>query len=125
MKRIHIIDNSAFNRKQVVDTLLNALFTCKDAQLVEFDNVEVARHNQYSQNPDVVFVNASFPESFSYIQEMSKSSKVVAMINHAQISLALEAKRMGADEVVFMPSDPFRMRQVINQVLGEEVNQQK
>lgn len=117
MRTIFIVDNSEFNRKQVAD----AFFDRNDVKLMAFNDMDTARYARYSakKDPDVVFVNTSFPESFSYIQEMAQSAKVVALINFGQLSLAVEAKKMGADEVVFMPADPFQMRQVVNRVLNK------
>ena len=119
MGKIMIVDDAAFMRMLIKDTLAKNGYT----DIVEASDGQKACDTYAAEFPDLVFMDITMPnktgiEALAEIMKMNKDAKVVMCSAMGQEAMVVEAIKLGALDFIVKPFKPDRILQTVKKVLG-------
>jgi two-component system chemotaxis response regulator CheY len=118
-KKILLVDDAAFMRKVIKDTLSKNGYT----ELYEaVDGADaVAKFEEI--NPDLVIMDITMPnmdglEALKAIREKNSNASVVMCSAMGQESMVMDAVRSGAKDFIVKPFKPDRILKTVTSVIG-------
>ena len=118
-KKILLVDDAAFMRKMIKDTLTKNGYTEVFEAVDGADAVE-----KYAElAPDLVFMDITMPnmdglEALKAIRAKDGSSNVVMCSALGQESMVMDAVRSGAKDFIVKPFKPDRVLKTVSTILG-------
>lgn len=118
-KKILLVDDAAFMRKMIRDTLSKSGFTDLYEAVDGADAVE-----KYSEiNPDLVIMDITMPnmdglEALKAIRAKDSNANVVMCSAMGQESMVMDAVRSGAKDFIVKPFKADRVLKTVNAILG-------
>jgi two-component system chemotaxis response regulator CheY len=119
-KKILLVDDAAFMRKVIKDTLSKNGYTELYEAVDGADAVE-----KYGEiNPDLVIMDITMPnmdglEALKAIRAKDANANVVMCSAMGQESMVMDAVRSGAKDFIVKPFKPDRILKTVTSVLGE------
>ena len=119
MARILMVDDAAFMRKVIKDTLSKAGYT--DLHEAEDGAMAVEKYNELK--PDLVLMDITMPnmdglEALKAIRAKDSSANVVMCSAMGQESMVMDAVRSGAKDFIVKPFKPDRVLKTVSTILG-------
>ena len=119
MAKILLVDDAAFMRKVIKDTLSKAGYTDLHEAVDGADAVE--KFN--SLKPDLVLMDITMPnmdglEALKAIRAKDGSANVVMCSAMGQESMVMDAVRSGAKDFIVKPFKPDRVLKTVSNILG-------
>ena len=120
-KKILLVDDAAFMRMMLKDTLTKNGYTEVFEAVDGADAVEKFKEI----GPDLVVMDITMPnmdglEALKAIRALNGSANVVMCSAMGQESMVMEAVRSGAKDFIVKPFKPDRMLKTVNSILGNE-----
>ena len=120
MARILLVDDAAFMRKVIKDTLSKAGYTDLHEAVDGADAVE--KYN--SLNPDLVLMDITMPnmdglEALKAIRAADGNANVVMCSAMGQETMVIDAIRSGAKDFIVKPFKPERVLKTVTSIVGE------
>jgi two-component system chemotaxis response regulator CheY len=118
-KKILLVDDAAFMRKVIKDTLSKNGYTELYEAVDGADAVE-----KYSEiNPDLVIMDITMPnmdglEALKAIRAKDSNASIVMCSAMGQESMVMDAVRSGAKDFIVKPFKPDRILKTVTSVLG-------
>ena len=118
-KKILLVDDAAFMRKMIKDTLTKNGYTEVFEAVDGADAVE-----KYAElAPDLVFMDITMPnmdglEALKAIRAKDGSANVVMCSAMGQESMVMDAVRSGAKDFIVKPFKPDRVLKTVSTILG-------
>lgn len=118
-KKILVVDDAAFMRMMIKDTLKKNGYT----SIVEAADGEIAIQQYKDEKPDLVIMDITMPnktgiEALKEIKAADSGAKVVMCSAMGQESMVVEAIKMGALDFIVKPFKPDRIIQTVAKILG-------
>ena len=118
-KKILLVDDAAFMRKMIKDTLSKNGYTELYEAVDGLDAVE--KFTQIA--PDLVIMDITMPnmdglEALKAIRAKDGSANVVMCSAMGQESMVMDAVRSGAKDFIVKPFKPDRVLKTVNTILG-------
>lgn len=118
-KKILIVDDAAFMRMMIKDTLTKNGYT----QIVEAADGEQAILQYEAEQPSLVIMDITMPnktgiEALKDIKKKDSSAKIVMCSAMGQESMVVEAIKLGALDFIVKPFKPDRILQTVAKILG-------
>ena len=118
-KKIMLVDDAAFMRMMIKDTLQKNGYT----EIGEAGNGEQALTVYAAEKPDLVLMDITMPvmdglESLKRLKEMDKDAKVVMCSAMGQETMVVDALKLGAKDFIVKPFKPDRIMKTVNSILG-------
>ena len=119
MAKILIVDDAAFMRKVIRDTLTKNGFTDLHEAVDGKDAVE----KYFELQPDLVLMDITMPvmdglEALRRLREMDSSARVVMCSAMGQETMVVDALKLGAKDFIVKPFKPDRIMKTVNSILG-------
>ena len=119
MAKILTVDDAAFMRKVIKDTLSKAGYT--DIYEAEDGAMAVEKYNELK--PDLVLMDITMPnmdglEALKAIRAKDGSANVVMCSAMGQESMVMDAVRSGAKDFIVKPFKPDRVLKTVTSILG-------
>ncbi len=120
-KKILLVDDAAFMRMMLKDTLTKNGYTEVFEAVDGADAVEKFKEI----GPDLVVMDITMPnmdglEALKAIRALNGSANVVMCSAMGQESMVMEAVRSGAKDFIVKPFKPDRVLKTVNSILGNE-----
>ena len=120
MAKILLVDDAAFMRKVIKDTLSKAGYTDLHEAVDGADAVE--KYN--SLKPDLVLMDITMPnmdglEALKAIRAADGSANVVMCSAMGQETMVIDAIRSGAKDFIVKPFKPERVLKTVTSIVGE------
>ena len=120
-KKILLVDDAAFMRMMLKDTLTKNGYTEVFEAVDGADAVEKFKEI----GPDLVVMDITMPnmdglEALKAIRALNGSANVVMCSAMGQESMVMEAVRFGAKDFIVKPFKPDRVLKTVNSILGNE-----
>jgi len=118
-KKIMLVDDAAFMRKMLTDTLSKNGYTDIMEAVDGADAVE-----KYSENqPDLVIMDITMPnmdglEALKAIRAKDGNANIVMCSAMGQEAMVLDAIRSGAKDFIVKPFKPDRVLKTVSSILG-------
>ena len=118
-KKILLVDDAAFMRKMIKDTLTKNGYAEVFEAVDDADAVE-----KYAElAPDLVFMDITMPnmdglEALKAIRAKDGSANVVMCSAMGQESMVMDAVRSGAKDFIVKPFKPDRVLKTVSTILG-------
>jgi two-component system chemotaxis response regulator CheY len=118
-KKILLVDDAAFMRMLIRDTLTKNGFT----NIIEAADGEIACSMYESEQPDLVVMDITMPnktgiEALSEIKGKNPAAKVIMCSAMGQEAMVVEAIKLGALDFIVKPFKPDRILQTVTKILG-------
>ena len=118
-KKIMLVDDAAFMRMMIKDTLQKNGYT----EIVEAGNGEQALATYAAEKPDLVLMDITMPvmdclEALRRLREMDSSARVVMCSAMGQETMVVDALKLGAKDFIVKPFKPDRIMKTVNSILG-------
>ena len=118
-KKIMLVDDAAFMRMMIKDTLQKNGYT----EIVEAGNGEQALATYEAEKPDLVLMDITMPvmdglEALRHLREMDSNAKVVMCSAMGQETMVVDALKLGARDFIVKPFKPDRIMKTVNSILG-------
>ncbi|NYB72604.1 MULTISPECIES: response regulator [Sedimentibacter] len=118
-KKIMIVDDAAFMRMMIKDTLLKNGYE----NIIEAADGEIAVQSYKTEKPDLTLMDITMPnknglEALKEIKEMDPSAKIVMCSAMGQESMVVEAIRSGAKDFIVKPFKAERVLKTVQGILG-------
>lgn len=118
-KKIMIVDDAAFMRMMIKDTLLKNGYE----NIIEAADGEIAVQSYKAEKPDLTLMDITMPnknglEALKEIKEMDPSAKIVMCSAMGQESMVVEAIRSGAKDFIVKPFKAERVLKTVQGILG-------
>ena len=119
-KKILTVDDAAFMRKMVKDTLTKAGYTDVYEAVDGADAVE--KYGELA--PDLVIMDITMPnmdglEALKAIRAKDPNANIVMCSAMGQESMVMDAVRSGAKDFIVKPFKPDRVLKTVTSILGE------
>lgn len=119
MGKIMIVDDAAFMRMLIKDTLTKNGYT----DIIEAADGQLACDTYKAELPDLVFMDITMPnktgiDALAEIKKMNPSANVVMCSAMGQEAMVVDAIKLGAIDFIVKPFKPDRLLQVVRKVLG-------
>ena len=119
MGKIMIVDDAAFMRMLIKDTLTKNGYT----DVIEAADGKMACDTYATEFPDLVFMDITMPnktgiEALADIMKMNKDAKVVMCSAMGQEAMVMNAIKLGAIDFIVKPFKADRLLQVVKKTLG-------
>ena len=120
MAKILLVDDAAFMRKVIKDTLSKAGYTDLHEAVDGADAVE--KYN--SLKPDLVLMDITMPnmdglEALKAIRAADGNANVVMCSAMGQETMVIDAIRSGAKDFIVKPFKPERVLKTVTSIVGE------
>lgn len=118
-KKILLVDDAAFMRMLIKDTLTKNGYT----NIIEAADGEIACNVYGSEKPDLVIMDITMPnktgiEALADIKKSDPGAKVVMCSAMGQEAMVVEAIKLGALDFIVKPFKPDRILQTVSKILG-------
>lgn len=118
-KKIMLVDDAAFMRMMIKDTLQKNGYT----EIIEAGNGEQAVNTYVTEKPDLILMDITMPvmdglEALRKLKEMDSSVKVVMCSAMGQETMVVDALKLGAKDFIVKPFKPDRIMKTVNSILG-------
>ena len=118
-KKILLVDDAAFMRMMIKDTLTKNGYTEVD----EAADGEIAVQKYIEIKPDLVFMDITMPnktglEALKDIKMIDPAATVVMCSAMGQESMVIEAIKLGAKDFIVKPFKPDRILSTVQKILG-------
>lgn len=118
-KKILIVDDAAFMRMMIKDTLKKNGYE----NLLEASDGEQAVQAYKAEKPDLVIMDITMPnknglEALKEIKDMDPNAKIVMCSAMGQESMVVEAIRSGAKDFIVKPFKADRVLKTVQGILG-------
>ena len=118
-KKILLVDDAAFMRKMIKDTLSKNGYT----ELFEAEDGADAVEKYSEIHPDLVIMDITMPnmdglEALKAIRGKDGDANVVMCSAMGQESMVMDAVRSGAKDFIVKPVKPERVLKTVNSILG-------
>ena len=119
MAKIMLVDDAAFMRMMLKNTLTQAGYT----DLVEAEDGAKAVEVYSAEKPDLVFMDITMPnkdglETLKEIKGMDPGATIVMCSAMGQEAMVVEAIQLGALDFIVKPFKPDRILQTVTKILG-------
>ncbi len=119
MSKILVVDDAAFMRMMIKDTLSKLGYD--DVQEAADGAIAVEKFQQV--NPDLVMLDVTMPNldgigALKAIKQLKPDAKVVMCSAMGQESMVVEAIKLGALDFIVKPFTPDRIEKTMKAVLG-------
>lgn len=120
MSKILIVDDAAFMRMMIKDSLKKGGYT----DFIEAENGEVALAEYKENRPDLVLLDITMPvmdgiQALQAIKGYEPQSKVIMCSAMGQEGMVVEAIKNGALDFIVKPFKADRLIQTVNSALGK------
>ena len=120
MARILMVDDAAFMRKVIKDTLSKAAYT--DLHEAEDGAMAVEKYNELK--PDLVLMDITMPnmdglEALKAIRGADSNANVVMCSAMGQETMVIDAIRSGAKDFIVKPFKPERVLKTVTSIVGD------
>ena len=118
-KKILLVDDAAFMRKMIKDTLSKNGYTDLHEAVDGAD--AVVKYDELK--PDLVIMDITMPnmdglEALKVIRAKDKNANVVMCSAMGQESMVMDAVRSGSKDFIVKPFKPDRVLKTVNSILG-------
>lgn len=118
-KKIMLVDDAAFMRMMIKDTLSKNGFT----DIVEANNGQVAVTTYSAEKPDLVIMDITMPvmdglEALRQIKQMDPGANIIMCSAMGQEAMVVDALKQGAKDFIVKPFKPDRIMKTVNSILG-------
>jgi len=118
-KKIMLVDDAAFMRMLIKDTLTKAGYT----NIIEAADGEIACNTFESEKPDLTIMDITMPnktgiEALGDIKKKHADAKVVMCSAMGQEAMVVEAIKLGALDFIVKPFKADRILQTVQKILG-------
>ncbi|RPF48400.1 two-component system chemotaxis response regulator CheY [Hydrogenoanaerobacterium saccharovorans] len=118
-KKIMIVDDAAFMRMMIKDTLSKNGFD----SFAEAADGQIAVEIYERENPDLIIMDITMPnmngiQALQAIKAINNDAKVIMCSAMGQESMVVEAIRLGALDFIVKPFKADRILQTVNKVLA-------
>lgn len=118
-KKILLVDDAAFMRMLIRDTLTKAGYT----QILEASDGAIAVQTYEAEKPDLVIMDITMPnmtgiEALKEIKAKNPGAKVIMCSAMGQEAMVVEAIRLGALDFIVKPFKADRILQTVQKILG-------
>ena len=119
MAKILLVDDAAFMRMMLKNTLTQAGYT----DLIEAEDGVKAVEAYTAEKPDLVFMDITMPnkdglETLKEIKAMDPGATIVMCSAMGQETMVVEAIQLGALDFIVKPFKPDRILQTVTKILG-------
>ena len=119
MAKILTVDDAAFMRKVIKDTLSKAGYT----EIFEAEDGAMAVEKYNEIKPDLVLMDITMPnmdglEALKAIRAKDSGANVVMCSAMGQESMVMDAVRSGAKDFIVKPFKPDRVLKTVSTILG-------
>ena len=119
MAKILTVDDAAFMRKVIKDTLSKAGYT----EVFEAEDGAMAVEKYNEIKPDLVLMDITMPnmdglEALKAIRAKDSGANVVMCSAMGQESMVMDAVRSGAKDFIVKPFKPDRVLKTVSTILG-------
>ena len=119
MAKILIVDDAAFMRMMIKDVITKNGFEVAGEAVNGMDAVD--KYNELK--PDLVLMDITMPEmdgiqALKKIKEGDSNAKVIMCSAMGQQAMVIEAIQSGAKDFIVKPSQPERILEAVQKVLG-------
>ena len=119
MAKILTVDDAAFMRKVIKDTLSKAGYT----EIFEAEDGAMAVEKYNELKPDLVLMDITMPnmdglEALKAIRGSDPNANVVMCSAMGQESMVMDAVRSGAKDFIVKPFKPDRVLKTVSTILG-------
>ncbi len=118
-KKIMLVDDAAFMRMTIKNTLTKAGYT----ELIEASDGQQAVETYEREHPDLVIMDITMPnmdgiQALEAIKSKDSSAKIVMCSAMGQEAMVVQAIQLGALDFIVKPFKPDRVLQTVTKVLG-------
>ncbi len=118
-KKILVVDDAAFMRMMIKDTLTKGGYT----EIVEAEDGAVACAKFDAESPDLVIMDITMPnmtglEALKAIKEKAPGAKIIMCSAMGQEAMVVDAIRLGAVDFIVKPFKADRIVQAVSKVIG-------
>jgi two-component system chemotaxis response regulator CheY len=118
-KKIMLVDDAAFMRMMIKDTLQKNGFT----EILEAANGQLAVATYQAEHPDLVIMDITMPvmdglQALKEIKSFDSSATVVMCSAMGQETMVVDALKQGAKDFIVKPFKPDRIMKTVNSILG-------
>lgn len=119
MSKIMVVDDAAFMRMMIKDTLKKNGYE----DLIEAADGAIAVDTYKTESPDLVIMDITMPnkdglQALKEIKEYDANAKIVMCSAMGQESMVVEAIKLGAKDFIVKPFKPDRIIKTVTTVLG-------
>ncbi len=119
MAKILVVDDAAFMRMMIKDTLTKNGYT----EILEAQDGALAVETFKAESPDLVIMDITMPnmdgiQALGEMKKINPSSKIVMCSAMGQETMVVEAIKLGALDFIVKPFKPERIIQTVQKVLG-------
>ncbi len=119
MAKIMLVDDAAFMRMMLKNTLTQAGYT----DLVEAEDGAKAVELYPAENPDLVFMDITMPnkdglETLKEIKAMDPKATIVMCSAMGQETMVMDSIKSGAKDFIVKPFKPERILSTVKKILG-------
>ena len=119
MAKILTVDDAAFMRNVIKDTLTKAGYT----EIFEAEDGAMAVEKYNELKPDLVLMDITMPnmdglEALKAIRASDANANVVMCSAMGQETMVIDAIRSGAKDFIVKPFKPDRILQTVSKILG-------
>lgn len=118
-KKIMLVDDAAFMRMMIKDTLQKNGFT----EILEAANGQLAVATYQAEHPDLVIMDITMPvmdglQALKEIKAIDSGATVVMCSAMGQETMVVDALKQGAKDFIVKPFKPDRIMKTVNSILG-------
>jgi two-component system chemotaxis response regulator CheY len=118
-KKIMLVDDAAFMRMMIKDTLQKNGFT----DVIEAANGQLAVASYQAEHPDLVIMDITMPimdglQALKEIKAFDSNATVVMCSAMGQETMVVDALKQGAKDFIVKPFKPDRIMKTVNSILG-------
>ena len=119
MAKILLVDDAAFTRMMLKNTLTQAGYT----DLVEAEDGAKAVEIYSAEKPDLVFMDITMPnkdglETLKEIKAMDPKATIVMCSAMGQETMVMDSIKSGAKDFIVKPFKPERILSTVKKILG-------
>ena len=119
MAKIMLVDDAAFMRMMLKNTLTQAGYT----DLVEAEDGAKAVEVYAAEKPDLVFMDITMPnkdglETLKEIKGMDPGATIVMCFAMGQEAMVMDSIKSGAKDFIVKPFKPERILSTVKKILG-------
>lgn len=118
-KKIMLVDDAAFMRMMIKDTLTKNGFT----NIIEANNGQVAVNEYASEHPDLVIMDITMPvmdglEALKAIRGSDPNANIIMCSAMGQEAMVVDALKQGAKDFIVKPFKADRIMKTVKNILG-------
>ena len=119
MAKILLVDDAAFMRMMLKNTLTQAGYT----EIVEAEDGAKAVETYNAESPDLVFMDITMPnmdglEALKAIKGANPNANIVMCSAMRQEAMVVEAIKAGAKDFIVKPFKPERILSTVSKIIG-------